>query len=292
MEKERKISKKLTDLFNAGFFWTFIVLFALVAVIGYFLVSVFGETGEGTPAPFLSVFLQHTSILLCFAGLTGIFVLCAHRLRSGQLNSRFKLTFTATVITAVVLSDGTVIPCDFFVVTAGVRSNVEFLQESGLELSRTGLVYDETGRTNDPDIFGAGDVSGLSPIWPVAVKVGMIAAANMAGVPEKMSDFFASKSTMRFLDISTMSLGEVNPDPADETVRVETYRKGDVYKKIVHRDGKIIGALLQGDLAYGGVLQQLIARQIDVRRVRKPLFDIDYSDFFHMHSDSYEFYYE
>ena len=52
MEKERKISKKLTDLFNAGFFWTFIVLFALVAVIGYFLVSVFGETGEGTPAPF------------------------------------------------------------------------------------------------------------------------------------------------------------------------------------------------------------------------------------------------
>lgn len=195
-------------------------------------------------------------------------------------------------ITVVVLSDGTEIPCDFFVVTAGVRSNVEFLKDSGLALSRSGLIYDETGRTSDPDIYGAGDVSGLSPIWPVAVKEGMIAGANMAGIPEKMTDFFASKSTMRFLDISTMSLGEVNPDPADETIRVETYRRGDVYKKIVHRDGKIIGALLQGDLAYGGVLQQMIARGIDVRRVRKPLFDIDYSDFFHMHSDSYEFYYE
>ena len=195
-------------------------------------------------------------------------------------------------ITAVVLGDGSVLPCDFFVVTAGVRSNVEFLQDSGLTLSRTGLVYDETGRTNDPDIYGAGDVSGLSPIWPVAVKEGMIAAANMAGVPEKMTDFFASKSTMRFLDISTMSLGEVNPDPADETIQVETYRRGDVYKKIVHKDGKIIGALLQGDLAYGGVLQQMIARRIDVRRVRKPLFDIDYSDFFHMRDDSYEFYYK
>lgn len=195
-------------------------------------------------------------------------------------------------ITAVVLSDGSVIPCDFFVVTAGVRSNVEFLQDSGLELSRFGLVYDETGRTSDPDIYGAGDVSGLSPIWPVAVKEGMVAAANMAGVPEKMTDFFASKSTMRFLGISTMSLGNVNPDPGDEAVRVETFRKGDVYKKIVHKDGKIIGALLQGDLAYGGVLQQMIARQIDVRRVKKPLFDIDYSDFFHIRENTYEFYYD
>ena len=195
-------------------------------------------------------------------------------------------------ITKVVLSDGTELPCDFFVVTAGVRSNVEFLADTGLELSRFGLVYDEAGRTNDPDIFGAGDVSGLSPIWPVAVKEGMIAAANMAGETAKMTDFFASKSTMRFLDISTMSLGNVNPDlEEDPEIHVEVYDRNGVYKKIVHKDGKIIGALLQGDLAYGGVLQQMIARKLDVRKVKKPLFDIDYSDFFHI-KDNFEFSYD
>ena len=181
------------------------------------------------------------------------------------------------------LSDGTVLPCDYFVVTAGVRSNVEFLKDSGLELSRFGLVYDETGRTSDPDIYGAGDVSGTSPIWPVAVKEGMIAAANMAGGKEKMTDFFACKSTMSFLGIHTMSLGVVTPP--DDTYRVDIYDKNGVYKKVVSKDGVIVGALLQGDLAYGGVLQQMIARKIDVRKVKKPLFEIDYSDFFHEKKD-------
>ena len=179
----------------------------------------------------------------------------------------------------IALSDGTVLPCDYFVVTAGVRSNVEFLQDSGLELSKFGLVYDGHGKTSDPDVFGAGDVSGLSPIWPVAVKEGMVAAANMAGQNRKMTDFFASKSTMSFLGIHTMSIGTVTPP--DDSYRVDVYDKNGVYKKVVSKDGVIVGALLQGDLAYGGVLQQMIARKIDVTRVKKPLFEIDYSDFFH-----------
>ncbi len=189
----------------------------------------------------------------------------------------------------IVLSDSTVLPCDFFVVTAGVRSNVEFLKDSGLELSKFVLVYNEYGQTSDPDIYGAGDVSGLSPIWPVAVKEGMIAAANMVGKKEKMTDFFASKSTMSFLGIHTMSLGIVTPP--DDTYRVDTYDKNGVYKKVVSKDGVIVGALLQGDLAYGGVLQQMIARKIDVRKVKKPLFEIDYSDFFHERANL-EFAYE
>ena len=192
-------------------------------------------------------------------------------------------------ITAMRLADGTEIPCDYVVITAGVRSNVEFLEGSGIETSRFGLVYDETGKTSNEDIYGAGDVSGLSPIWPVAVKEGIIAASNMAGVPRKMTDFFASKSTMNFLGIPSMSLGMVNPE--DDTYSVEIRETKTSYKKIVHKNGKIVGAILQGDLAYGGILQQLIARKIDITKVKKPVFDIDYSDFFHI-DENFEYYYE
>ena len=213
-------------------------------------------------------------------------------------------------ITEAVLSDGTKLACDFVVVTAGVRSNVEFLEGSGIETGRFGLIYDETGKTSDPDIYGAGDVSGTSPIWPAAVKEGIVAASNMAGVPRKMTDFFASKSTMNFLGIPSMSLGNVNPEGDMEIISkeacpsgsickmryadgitAEIMDTGDSYKKIIHKDGKIIGAILQGDLAYGGILQQLIARHIDITRVKKSVFDIDYSDFFR-EKENFEYYYE
>ncbi len=192
-------------------------------------------------------------------------------------------------ITSVILTDGTEVACDYVVVTAGVRSNVEFLEGSGIEVGKFGLIFDATGKTSNDDIYGAGDVSGLSPIWPAAVKEGIVAASNMAGVKRQMTDFFASKATMNFRTIPTMSLGYVNPE--DDSYSVEIQDKGDSYKKIVHKNGKIVGAILQGDLAYGGILQQLIARHIDVTKVKKPIFDVDYSDFFNT-KENFEFYFE
>lgn len=192
-------------------------------------------------------------------------------------------------VTSIVLTDGTTLKCDMLVVTAGVRPNIQFLEGSEVELDRFGLVINEFGQTNIPDIYGAGDVTGRSPIWPAAVKQGMIAADQMAGVKSSMSDFFASKSTMNFFGIPTMALGLPNKpdDTYEEVVEEEEGR----YQKIIHKDGKIYGAVLQGELSYGGVLTQLIARKIDVSKVKKPLFAIDYSDFFHT-KENFEFYYE
>ncbi len=181
------------------------------------------------------------------------------------------------------------IPCDLLLVTAGVCSNVGFLEGTGIACDGFGLVIDAHGRTSDPDVYGAGDVTGRSPIWPAAVKQGMIAADNMAGFDTRAEDFFVSKSTMNFLEIPTMALG-VPEKPDDSYTEVVECREG-LYRKVIHKDGRICGAILQGDLSYGGVLAQLIARKIDVSRVKKPLFDIDYSDFFHT-DENFEFYYE
>ncbi|MCI9304457.1 NAD(P)/FAD-dependent oxidoreductase [Clostridium sp.] len=190
---------------------------------------------------------------------------------------------------ALLLNTGEEVPCELVIVATGVRSNISFMENSNVECDRFGLIIDAKGKTNIENIYGAGDVTGRNPIWPTAVKEGIIAANNMLGKESVMTDFFGSKNTMNFVNIATMSLGMV--EPADETYIVETQVEGDNYKKIIHKEGKIYGAIIQGDLSYAGVLTQLIKENIDVSKVTKSLFDIDYADFFNIEKN-FEFSYK
>ena len=190
---------------------------------------------------------------------------------------------------ALLLNTGEEVPCELVVVATGVRSNIAFMENSNIECDRFGLIIDAKGQTNIENIYGAGDVTGRNPIWPTAVKEGIIAAHNMLGKEMIMNDFFGSKNTMNFVGVATMSLGMVEPE--DETYIVETQIEGDNYKKIIHKDGKIYGAIIQGDISYAGVLTQLIKENIDVSKVTKSLFDIDYADFFNI-KRNFEFSYK
>ncbi|EPB8177804.1 NAD(P)/FAD-dependent oxidoreductase [Clostridium perfringens] len=181
---------------------------------------------------------------------------------------------------ALLINTGEEIPCELIIVATGVRSNVAFLKDSSIETDRFGLIINEKGETNARDVYGAGDITGRNPIWPTAVKEGIIAANNMVGNEIFMEDFFGSKNTMNFLGLTTMSLGVVNVP--DDSYTEEIGISGENYKKIIHKDGKIYGAIIQGDLSYAGVLTQLIKEKIHVSKVKKPLFEIDYADFFNI----------
>ena len=180
------------------------------------------------------------------------------------------------------------VPCELVIVATGVRSNTSFLEGSNIEFDKFGLIIDEKGKTNIENVYGAGDITGRNPIWPTAVKEGIIAANNMLGNEMIMTDFFGSKNTMNFVGVPTMSLGDT--EPKDETYKVDVKIDGDNYKKIIHKDGRIYGAIIQGDLSYAGVLTQLIKENIDISRVTKSIFDIDYADFFNM-KENFEFIY-
>lgn len=190
-------------------------------------------------------------------------------------------------VTGLHLDNGEFLEVEMIICAAGTRSNTSFLTDSKIELWERGLKFDQFGNTNVADVYGAGDVSGVHPIWPMAVKEGIIAAHNMTGNAIPMDDFFASKATMNFFGIQTMSVGSLK---ADEGVEFKIYDDGDKYKKFAVKDGKIIGAILQNDIDYGGILIQLIKREINIDNLEKDVFNLDYSDFFNL-DDNIEFKY-
>lgn len=206
------------------------------------------------------------------------------RLKEEGVNFKFGVRAEKVIVddnnnpVSIKLNTGEEVPCELIIACTGVRANIEFLKDSGIECDKFGLIINSKGETNIKDVYGAGDITGRNPIWPTAVKEGIIASNNMLGKEVYMNDFFGSKNTMNFCGVATMSLGLVNKP--DDSYTEETQVKGKDYKKIIHKDGIIYGAIVQGDLSYVGVLTQLIKENIDIRKVKKSIFDIDYSDFF------------
>jgi len=177
----------------------------------------------------------------------------------------------------VILSSGKIIPCKYIIVAAGVRANVDFLTDSSVKVER-GIVIDSHCKTTAEDIFAAGDVTALAPIWPVAVKQGKTAALNMFGIENTHEDNFAFQNSMNFLGLETVSLGIIQaPDESFETDIFETENS---YKKIIHKNGIIYGAILQGDISYCGVLTHLIKNRINISGKNKNVFNLSFADFY------------
>ncbi|WP_432666266.1 FAD-dependent oxidoreductase [Wukongibacter baidiensis] len=180
-------------------------------------------------------------------------------------------------VKAVRLSDGRLIGCEMIVVATGVRPNVDFIADNTIALDR-GIVINSKSETNIEDVYAAGDVTGKSPIWPLAVKQGIVAAYNMTGKSKEVEDSFSLRNSMNFLGLQTVSLGLIEAPDNSYNISIEEYE--DSYKKVIHKDGIIYGAVIQGDISYCGVLTHIIKNKINISHIEKDIFDINYSDFF------------
>lgn len=178
-------------------------------------------------------------------------------------------------IHAVTFDTGETVACDMIIVAAGVRPAVGFLEGSNVEVDR-GIVVDDFMKTSVDDVYAAGDVAGLSGIWPNAMKQGKTAARNMTGMAEKYEDRFAMKNTMNFYGLVTLCLGNIREEEGDKVVEQEDSKN---YKKAVVRDGKLKGILLQGDISHSGIWQYIIKNEIDVD-FKENIFDITFADFY------------
>ncbi|MCC3869853.1 FAD-dependent oxidoreductase [Terrisporobacter mayombei] len=182
-------------------------------------------------------------------------------------------------VKGVELGDNSIVECDLLIIATGVRPNTEIVANTNIEDNR-GIVINDKCETTVKDIYAAGDVVGKNAIWPLAVKQGIVAAYNMAGVEKIIDDKFTFKNSMNFAGIPTVSLGIVIPP--DDTYDVITRCDKDGYKKFVIRDNVITGFIAQGDISYTGSITYLIKHKVEIPNLRDRVFDIGYADFFSM----------
>ena len=164
------------------------------------------------------------------------------------------------------LSSGQKIKCDVIIVSTGVRANVQFLEEEGFNIDK-GICIDDRCETSQRHVYAGGDVCGITPIWPMAVKQGIVAAHNMLGKEKRMSDFYGYKNSLNFLGLHTISLG--NLSSFDESYEKHILKEKESYKKIITKNGLIHGAIVQGDVSYSGVLLALIKNKVDISKINK-----------------------
>ncbi len=149
-------------------------------------------------------------------------------------------------VTGVLLEGGESIPSKMVIISAGVRPNLELAEPLGLENDK-GIKVDEYLRTNQTDIYAAGDVAEFRGmpygIWPAAMEQGQIAGTNMAG-GNLVYKGTTMANRLKVVGVDLASAGNIDAENEKES-RVVSDDK--VYKKIVMENNQIIGCIMLGD---------------------------------------------
>ena len=196
--------------------------------------------------------------------------LAAERLNENGIKTRTGTTAKRLLVGAqeevsgVVLDDGTTLPCDILVVAVGVRPNVGFLRDSGVDIDH-GIVTDSAMRTSLANVYAAGDVAQATnvlngereviAIVPVAYEQGKVAGYNMAGAPTAYGGGLPMNS-VEIYGLPIMSMGLTRP--VSEAQQEECVREEHGYRKFIFEGDRLVGALLVGNVDHGGVLTHLI----------------------------------
>ncbi|MGC4879667.1 nitrite reductase large subunit NirB [Micromonospora sp. DT43] len=183
-------------------------------------------------------------------------------------------------VTGVKLKDGRTVACDVVVVAAGIRANAEMAATSGLPVER-GIVVDDQMRVQDEvDIYSVGECAqhrgetyGLvAPLWEQA----RVLADHITGTNPNAAyhgSRLATKLKVAGVDVASMGLKEAERDD-DETVVFAEPRRG-VYKSIIIRDDRLVGATLLGDVRKVAFLMQAFDRGLALPKERvEMLFDL------------------
>ncbi|MBS4048891.1 MAG: nitrite reductase large subunit NirB [Alphaproteobacteria bacterium] len=175
-------------------------------------------------------------------------------------------------VEGVELEDGTVLPASLVVMAVGIRPNGWLAKEAGLTVNR-GIVVDDQMRTSDPDIFALGECvehrgATYGLVAPLYEMAGVLAKTLVDEPAAYNGSVTATK--LKVTGISLFSAGDFAEAKDREEIVLRDAARG-VYKRLVLKDGKIIGTVLYGDVEDGAWFFQLLREGADIAEMRQTL---------------------
>lgn len=196
---------------------------------------------------------------------------------------------------AVQTKAGETIPCEMLAVAIGVRPRIDLAKRAGLRVNR-GILVDEYLQTSAPHVFAAGDaaevldprtgVAALDVLWPIALRQGQVAGANLAGARLRyLKDVPFNVTQLTGLKVTI--IGAVGGGKNEDLVAItrgesESWRmlpqswvvseRHDVNRvRLLVGDRRLVGALVMGDQTWSRPLQRMIADEADITPIRPAL---------------------
>jgi nitrite reductase (NADH) large subunit len=167
-------------------------------------------------------------------------------------------------VSGIRFADGSALACDMLVVAAGIRPNVQLARDAGLEVRRGIIVGDDLACAGAEGVYAIGEcaehrgeIYGLvAPLWEQA----QVLAARLT---RRRADAVycgsrrATKLKVAGLDVAVM--GARDPSAEDDEVVSYAEPSRGIYKKLIVRGDRLLGAILIGDGALVPSIAQAFA---------------------------------
>ena len=167
-------------------------------------------------------------------------------------------------VEAVVLDDETFLSARMVVLACGIRPRVEVARASGIPVNK-GILVNDTLATQVPGVYAvgecaehAGKIYGIViPIFEQATVLADVLTGHRPRARYRGSKLYTQ---LKVAGIEVASMGLTEPAlETDEVLQVIEERKSS-YRKLIVRDGRLIGAMLVGDVEASANLVQLFDR--------------------------------
>ena len=177
-------------------------------------------------------------------------------------------------VKSVRFKDGSEVPADLVVMAVGIRPNTALAESMGLHVNRGIVVSDTLQTTTDPRIYAVGECAAhrgiayglVAPLF----EQGKVLANHLAeyGIGRYTGSLTSTKLKVTGIDL--FSAGEfMGGEGTEEIVMSDPY--GGVYKKLVLKDDKLVGACLYGDTVDGSWYFKLLRDGRSIKDIRDKL---------------------